>query len=166
MINQYSEVKEDEELVEEEEKEPLAPMLKMGFSIVGVVCCLFVLVGGVLTFINSCKVLRYKEIETTVGDGYFIEDTRYNLDYEVDGNEYRQDFLFKKELKEGDKVKAYYDPKNPEHLALKKMVNITAIVAAIISAFALKKLFPLVFKYKKETKAYYKEIEEADEDEE
>ena len=163
MINQYSEIHE-EEIVEEEEETPLAPMLKMSFSIIGVICCLFLLVGGVIVFANSCKVLKYKEIETTVGDGYFIENTRYNLDYVVDEKDYRQDFIFKKELKEGDKVKAYYDPKNPEKLVLKKQINIAAIVVAVVSLFVLIKLFPLIFKFLKETKAYYKEIEVDDEE--
>ena len=164
MINQYSEIHEDEEIVEEKEETPLAPMMKVGFSIVGVFCCLFLLIGGIVIFASSCKLLNYKEVETTVAESTYIEKTRYNLDYEVDDELYSQDFLFEDEKKVGDKVTAYYDPENPEKIVLEKKTNIVALIVAIVSLLVMIRLLPLIFKYRRETKEYYDEIEVDDEE--
>ena len=139
MINQYSEIHEDDsDLVEEEEKTPLVPMFKVGVLIVLLVLCVGMIVGGVLTFANSLKVLRYKEVDAVIGDGYFIEKNRYNVDYVVDDKDYRNDFIIKKEYKEGDKIKAYYDPEKPDNAALSKRVNIVALLVAIVGCFIMK----------------------------
>ena len=160
MINQYSEIHEDDsDLVEEEEKTPFLPMFKVGLLIVLIIVCLGMIVGGTLTFVNSLKVLRYKEVDAVIGDGYFIEKDRYNVDYVVDDEDYRNDFIIKKEYKEGDKIKAYYDPKKPENCALKKTVNIIALLVAIAGFFLAKFIIPILKKNASETKSYYKELE-------
>ncbi len=160
MINQYSEIHEDEsELVEEEEKTPFVPMFKVGVLIVLLIVCLGMIAGGAITFTRSLKVLRYKEVNAVIGDGYFIEKNRYNVDYVVDDKDYRNDFIIKKEYKEGDKIKAYYDPKKPENCVLKKMVNVVALLIAIAGFFIAKFLIPRLKKNASEAKAFYKELE-------
>ena len=161
-MNQYTEINEQddlEEVIPEEEQAPVGHFLKIGIAIILSIVSLAMIVFGTYSFIHSLGVLRYKEIQTVVGTGYYSEENHYMLSYKVGDKEYSDEYVIEKELKEGDKYKAYYDPKNPEKIVFKKTIKIYAILIAIAGVYIIKFSFPKIFKYLKESKKYFKEEE-------
>ena len=162
MINQYSEINEQddlEEVVPEEEKAPIGIFLKLAFAIILTILSIAMIVFGSYSFIRSLTNLRYKEVQVVVGTGYFVDKHHYMLSYEIKDKEYVNDLIIEKDLKNGDKYKVYYDPKDPEKLILKKTIKIHALIIAIVGVYIIIKNFPNIFKYAKESKKYFKEEE-------
>ena len=108
----------------------------------------FLILFGVLTFTSSLGSQDYVQIEATVSkvvvdqeaytdaDGNYYEATyEVSLKYKVDGKEYKSSLSGVSKQKKGDKMKIYYNPKNPSEITQSKslVIPLVILIAGIIA---------------------------------